>query len=102
MAKAVVMYNPPVDANAFDTYYANVHLPLAKKMPGLRSLEVSNGAIGSPAGPAPYHVVAIMSFDSMADLQAALGSPEGQAAVADLPKFASGGVTMMMYDHQTV
>jgi uncharacterized protein (TIGR02118 family) len=52
------------------------------------------------AGTAP-HLVAILEFDSMADLGAALASSEGQAAAADLPNFASGGVTLLMYDSKS-
>jgi uncharacterized protein (TIGR02118 family) len=53
------------------------------------------------AGSAPY-LVAILNFDSMADLSAALASPEGQAAAADLPNFASGGATLLIYDCKAV
>jgi hypothetical protein len=52
-------------------------------------------------GSAPY-LVAILNFDSMADLSAALASPEGQAAAADLPNFASGGATLLIYDCKAV
>jgi uncharacterized protein (TIGR02118 family) len=102
MAKAIVLYNPPADPAAFDAYYARTHTPLAKKIPRLRSLDVSTGPVFTPQGPAPYHLVAILGFDSMADLQAALGSPEGQAAVADLANFATGGATVLLYEHQGV
>ena len=61
-------------------------------------VEVSAGPVMSPQGPAPYHLVAELSFDSMADLQAGLASPEGQAAAADLANFATGGVTLLTYD----
>ena len=75
---------------------------IAKRMPGLRSYVVSDGPIATPAGPAPYHLVAVLEFDSMAAIGAALSSPEGQATVADLGNFASGGVTVLMFDERTV
>ena len=53
------------------------------------------------AGNAP-HLVAILDFDSMADLSAALASPDGQAAAADVLNFASGGVTLLIYDSKSV
>jgi hypothetical protein len=34
----------------------------------------------------------------MTDLQASLGSSEGQAAAADLPNFATGGVDLFTFD----
>jgi uncharacterized protein (TIGR02118 family) len=55
----------------------------------------------SLAGTAPP-LIATLNFDSMADLSAALGSPEGQAAAADLSNFASGGATLLIHDSKVV
>ncbi len=99
MAQALVIYNPPADPKAFDDYYINVHTPIAKKIPGLRSLALSRGAIMNPTGPAPFHQIAVLTFDDMAALQAGIGSAEGQAAVADMANFASGGASVLMFDH---
>jgi hypothetical protein len=46
--------------------------------------------------------VAILHFDSLADLNAALASPEGQAAAAGLSNFASAGTTLLIYDSKAV
>jgi uncharacterized protein (TIGR02118 family) len=100
MATAIALYNPPTDPDAFDEYYATTHVPLAKKLRGLRSYNVSTGPIATPGGMAPYHLVAVLRFDTMSELHAALASPEGQAVVADLGKFASGGVTVLLFDDQ--
>ena len=62
---------------------------------------ISNGPAQALAGIAP-HLVAILHFDSLADLNAALASPESQAAAADLTNFASGGATLLIYDSKTV
>jgi hypothetical protein len=35
----------------------------------------------------------------MAALQAGIGSAEGQAAVADMANFASGGASVLMFDY---
>jgi len=42
--------------------------------------------------------VATLNFDSMAALQQALGSPQGQAAAGDLGNFATGGAELLMFD----
>ena len=102
MAKALVIYNPPADPQAFDDYYAKTHTPIAKKIPGLRSLEISRGGIVNPTGPAPFHQIAILTFDDMAALQSGIGSDEGQAAVADIANFASGGASVLMFEHNAV
>jgi uncharacterized protein (TIGR02118 family) len=98
LATLLVLYKTPTDAAAFDKYYAATHAPLAKKVPGLRSYRVSKGAVATPAGASNIHLVATLTFDSPAALQAALGSPEGAAAAGDLANFASGGVDLYIFD----
>ncbi len=98
MARLVVMYKTPEDTNAFDRHYADKHIPLAKKIPGVRRYEVSQGAIVNPTGGAGYHLVAVLEFDSLAAIQDGVGSAAGQAAVADLQNFATGGVDIFMFD----
>ena len=50
MARLLVMYKNPQNAGAFDRYYPEKHVPIAKKIPGLRKYEISRGAVASPAG----------------------------------------------------
>jgi uncharacterized protein (TIGR02118 family) len=102
MAHVVVMYKTPKDSAAFDKYYAETHIPIAKKLPGLRKYEVSRGPVATPAGPSAFHLIATLYFDSMAEIQAAFGSAEGKAAAADVPKFATGGADMLLFDTQEV
>jgi len=102
MAQVVVTYKTPKDVAAFDKYYAATHIPLAKKLPGLRKYEISKGDVVSPAGPSGIHLMAVLTFDDMAAVQAAFGSPEGQAAAGDLPNFASGGADIIFYDTKEV
>jgi len=102
MAHVVVMYKTPKDAAAFDKYYAETHIPFAKKMPGLRKFEVSRGPVATPAGPSAFHLIATLYFDSMAEIKSAFGSAEGKAAAADVPKFATGGADMLLFDTREV
>jgi uncharacterized protein (TIGR02118 family) len=98
MAQLVVMYKTPRDPAAFDKYYAEKHIPIAKKLPGLRKYEVSTGPVATPAGPSGYHLIATLTFDNLAALQSALGSAEGQAAGADVANFATGGAELFFFD----
>jgi uncharacterized protein (TIGR02118 family) len=102
MARLVVMYKTPKDAGAFDKYYREKHIPIAKKIPGLRKYEISRGPVATPAGPSGFHLIAILHFDDIAALQAALGSAEGRAAGADVGNFATGGADMIMFDDAEV
>ncbi len=53
MAKLIALYKKPADSAAFDAHYFATHIPLAKKVPGLRRYEVSTGLIASPQGDSP-------------------------------------------------
>ena len=98
MAQLVVMYKTPKDTVAFDKHYYEMHVPLAKRIPGLRKDEVSNGPVATPAGPSPFHLIAILKIDNVAAVQAAFGSTEGKVAAADVQKFATGGADMILFD----
>ena len=102
MAKLIATYLQPKDPAAFDDYYFNTHVPLAKKIPGLLSYEVTHGDVMGMAGKHSAYLVASLEFASMAAIQAALGSPEGQATAADLGNFASAGVDLMMSETRMV
>ena len=102
MAKLLVLYKTPTDPVAFDRHYAEIHIPIAKKMPGLRKFDVSRGPVTGPAGASDVYFIATLQFDDVAAIHAAFASPAGQAASADVPKFATGGVEMYMFDTHEV
>ena len=62
MAKLIALYNKPVDAAAFDNYYTATHVPIAKKVPGLRRYEVSDGPVSGINGDSAYYLAAILTF----------------------------------------
>lgn len=96
MAKLFAIYQQPKDAAAFDSYYFNKHVPLAKTVPGLLSYEVTRGNVMGMAGKHSVYLVAVLEFASMEAIGAAMASPQGQATAADLANFASAGVDVMM------
>ena len=90
-----VLYHPPADREAFDRYYDATHVPIAAKIPGLRSYTVSRSQPGPDGNPPTYHLVAVLMFDDEQAMGAGMSSAEGQAALADLPNFAGAGVTLL-------
>jgi uncharacterized protein (TIGR02118 family) len=102
MAKLVALYRKPADIAAFDAYYYKTHVPLAKKIMGLRRHEVNIGPVMTPSGESPYHIMAVLSFDSLDSIHQALRSPEGKAATADLANFAQAGVELLIFGTKTV
>ena len=102
MALLLALYKTPADAAAFDAHYFSRHVPLAKKIPGLSAYEVSTGPVATPQGGSPYHLIAVLSFESLAAIQQGFASPEGAAAAADLQNFAQAGVDLLMFDTKAV
>jgi len=94
MIKMVALYRKPENPGEFDRRYFEEHLPLARKMPGLRKLEVAKMS-GAPQGETPYYMIAELYFDNMEALKTAMASEQGRAAAKDVMSFAKGIVEMM-------
>lgn len=96
MMKITVLYGHPKSPEAFESYYFGTHIPLSGKMTGLARVEVTKFLPG-PDGSAPsWYRMAELYWESAAAMQRTMASPEGQAAVADLANFATGGATVLM------
>jgi uncharacterized protein (TIGR02118 family) len=85
---------PPEDPDVFERYYADTHTALAQQIPGLQRFEAARGFATPDGSAVPYQRIAELTFEDMNALQAGFGSDEGQAAVNDIPNFATGGVTI--------
>src|SRR5881392_863088 len=73
----------PTDVEAFERHYREVHIPLAKKMAGLRRYTLSRNA-SVVRGDAPHYRIAELDWDDVASLQRAFESPEGRATSEDV------------------
>jgi len=100
MAHMIVIYRTPKDAAAFDRHYFETHVPLAKKLPGLRKYELSDGAIITPVGNPDVYRIGMVYFDDLAAIKMAFASPQGQAAAADRRLYApdDSGIQMFLFD----
>ncbi|BEU25641.1 EthD family reductase [Paraburkholderia caribensis] len=98
MAKLIAKYRRPDDVSAFEQHYFKVHVPLAKKLPGLTRYEVNAGAVSD----ASWYLVAVLTFESYEAMTAAMESEAGIAARADLENFAGAGVEVLSFDTKEV
>ncbi len=96
MHKIVVLYPPQPDPEAFRAYYVETHIPLARKLPGLLALRYSFDVQGVGGEP-PYFCVFEGEFADAPSMEAAMGSPEGQAVAGDVPNFARNAPTLIHY-----
>lgn len=95
MVKLVALYKKPSDPSSFDRHYRDTHLPLVRKWPGLRRVELGR-VTGMPGGgEPPFYLIVEMYFDDQEALRAALRSPEARAAGESLQQFAAGLVTLL-------
>ena len=98
MVRLSVMY-PASPGSRFDwDYYLGAHLKLAHRLldsRGLVRIEIDRGVGSFPPGtPPPYHAVGHLFFNSMADLQAALGATANEL-VADAQKYSDASVVQI-------
>ncbi len=104
MAQMIVIYKTPKNPPAFDRHYFEVHVPLARQLPGLRKLERSRGPIISLYGAGDVHLVVTLHFDSLSDINAAFTSECGRACAADRRQLArhANDVQMFLFDTQSL
>jgi uncharacterized protein (TIGR02118 family) len=95
--RLIVLYAPPEDPAAFDAHYRDVHTPIVQRYPELRGLRLARADGVAGRDPA-FYLMAEMTFDSRADLDAALASEAGVESGRDLRNFAGAGVTMLIVD----
>jgi uncharacterized protein (TIGR02118 family) len=83
MVKLMALYKQPRDPETFERIYFGEHVPLARKMPGLRRLEIDR-ITGAPRGEPEYYLVAHLYFDDAETMQRSMASEESRAAAAVL------------------
>ena len=103
MARMLVVYRTPADPAAFDKHYFDVHVPLAKDLPGLKRYEVSKGSIVALAGAADTYLIGTLHFDSLAAIKEAFASECGRACAADRRILAPDDkdVQMFLFEDQS-
>ena len=103
MVRFLVVYPRPTDTAAFDSHYFDVHVPLAKQLPGLRRYTVSRNT-APIRGPEPYYLIAELDWDDMASLRRDFASPLGQETGRDVDNLAKlcAGVHSMVYELETL
>ncbi|UDL89167.1 EthD family reductase [Mesorhizobium sp. PAMC28654] len=103
MAKMLVIYKTPADPAAFDRHYFDIHVPLAKQLPGLHRYEISQQPIVNVTqGETPFRV-ATLYFDSLETIRVAFASEVGKACAQDRRKLAADdAVTILLFDTEAV
>jgi uncharacterized protein (TIGR02118 family) len=97
MAKMTVIYKTPKDIESFDRHYFEVHVPLAKQLPGLLKYEISEGTIASTTEHSDIYRIANLYFDSMEAIKIAFHSEVGQKCALDRKILAPTNEDVQIY-----
>lgn len=98
MIKVFAMYKRPRDEKAFWDHYNNVHVPIAKKIPGLSKLVLNRVTGSGVGGEPPYYLIAEMHFPDKETFKAAMKSPENAATTRDAMSFAADIITPIIVE----
>lgn len=98
MCRLTVLYGHPKDPAAFDRHYHDIHIPIARRMKGLKGWTLGKCQSAVAGQPPPYYMIVGLYADTRGDLEGILASPEGRATIEDVPNFATGGYTFMFDD----
>ena len=101
MAMMLVVYRTPSNSEAFDKHYFEVHVPLAKKLPGLKKYEISKGSILPIAGAKDPYMIAMLHFESLSSIREAFASEIGQACAVDRKLFAPNDADLQTFLFET-
>lgn len=97
MARMIAIYKTPKDIDAFDKHYFEVHIPLAKKLPGLIKYDIGRSPIISTTGHSDIYLIGTLHFENLDAIKSAFASPQGQACAADRKIFAPNNDDVQIY-----
>jgi uncharacterized protein (TIGR02118 family) len=80
-ARFLALYDAPADPEAFDRHYDEIHIPLIRRLPGLRRYSVGRDVAALHGS--PCYLITELEWETMEELRAAFDSPEGHATATD-------------------
>lgn len=98
MYKLIILIEPPLDPTTFDESWPEF-LHQAERMPGLQR-EATVRVTREIFGNYPVHMIHELFFETQADLQAAMASPQGQAGGQILQRITDGRMTLLFAEHR--
>ncbi|HEV2034232.1 MAG TPA: EthD family reductase [Candidatus Dormibacteraeota bacterium] len=97
MARIVAFHKRPTDPEAFLKYYRDVHIPIVRKIPGVRNIRWGKVLRTADGSPDPCWLISDVYFDNLGALETALRSPEMQESFADVSNFIRAGDVQIMF-----
>ena len=95
MYKVTLLYGYPDDPESFERYYTTVHATVSRgASDGAVRAETAKVVVDGDDLPL-YYRISELWFETAADLDAVMNSPEMLASVDDLTNFATGGTVVL-------
>lgn len=94
-SKLLILYGHPDNEAAFMSHYENVHMPLARAIPGIEKAVVNRVDANLMGGESPYFIITELHFPDKATFDQAMVSAENRAAGKDAMSFAKGNFTLL-------
>ena len=100
MGKMTVIYKTPKDKEFFEKHYFEVHVPLAKQLPGLLKYEINDGTIISTTEHVSTYRIANLYFESLEAMMNSFHSEIGRKCAEDR-KILAGNEDVQIYLYDT-
>ena len=97
MHKFVVLYGHPEDPEHFRSYYESTHIPLVAGLPGLKAWRYSFDVTSRDQNDAQYFCIFEGEYENAEAYGEAMGGERGRKVRADVPNYATGGLTVLTY-----
>jgi uncharacterized protein (TIGR02118 family) len=94
--KMTVLYGQPKNAEEFEKYYLGPHMAIFRAVKGIRHVELGKISPKPDGSAAPFYRIAEFWFESAEQMARVTSTPEWQKVREDLPKFATGGLTVLV------
>src|SRR5439155_1049627 len=93
VVKLIALYKKPPDPSLFDRYYRDTHMPLVRKWPGLRKVELGR-ITGRPGGSEPAYYLIAWRHSIATEQCAASSSPAMNARSLPAPTSTSSAAQL--------
>jgi len=94
--KVTVLYGHPKSPEDFEKYYFGTHMTLVVAAKAGKRTETSKCPPAADGSPGPYYRMFEIWFESQDDMTAITATPEWKKVVADVPNYATGGITRIV------
>jgi uncharacterized protein (TIGR02118 family) len=97
MFKLIALYKTPENVDAFESHYKEVHMPICRKIPGIKEVRL-NRVFGGPMGKSPFYLQAELCWESKEAFTEGVKSPASMESGKDIMNFAKGLVDVFFVE----